>query len=52
MIIASQLIFDPSKTNEMIGIIGYPEAGILHIIRNCYWFLETNIILLGDLGFV
>ena len=29
-----------------------PEAGILHIVRNCCWFLETNIRLLGDLSFV
>ena len=29
-----------------------PEAGILHIVRNCCWFLETNIKFLGDLSFV
>ena len=29
-----------------------PEARILHIVRNCFWFLETNIRLLGDLSFV
>ncbi len=29
-----------------------PEAGILHIVRNCCSFLETNIRLLGDLSFV
>ena len=29
-----------------------PEAGILHIVRNCCWFFETNIRLLGDLCFV
>ena len=30
---------------------GDPEAGILHIVRNCCWFIETNIRLLGDLSF-
>ena len=29
-----------------------PEAGILHIVRNCCWFLEKNIRFLGDLSFV
>ena len=29
-----------------------PEAGILHIVRNCCWFFERNIRLLGDLSFV
>ena len=29
-----------------------PEAGIWHLVRNCYWFSWDNIIVLSDISFV